>query len=61
MYDHLKRIKDFDSDTEIVGYYCNYGQNVPITVREIKEYVPREHWGITMSIAVLIIKELSNN
>lgn len=61
MYNHLKRIKDFDSDAEIVGYYRNYGQYVSITVREVKEYVPREHWGMTMSSAVRELKELNSN
>ena len=56
-----KRIKDFKEGSEIVGYYRNFGYDVSITVNDVKNYVPKEEWGMLMSGAVKILKELNNN
>lgn len=61
MYNEQARIKDFKQGSEVVGYYRNYGCDIPITVNDIKNYVPKHEWDITMSSAVKEYKELNSN
>lgn len=43
-------IKDFKEGHEIVGYYRNFGQDVSITVNDVKQYVPKDQWHICIYI-----------
>lgn len=52
------RIKDY-TDNRVVGYWCNRGHDLPITVSDVKNFVPESEWGITMRSAVQEIKELN--
>lgn len=52
-------IKDFKEGHEIVGYYRNFGQDVSITVNDVKQYVPKDQWHICIYSASREIKKLN--